>query len=205
MLSKKVRFLIFAKCLLLLCIITRSISVLAASDSLAIALSSPNNTIAQSNSVIPSGGELITPDNAILTASIVGQQHVNTRLIQVTHQDFNNVLEINVSQPRGEFWRSQIQIPTISAVSKDDVLLVRLFMRTTNTLYENGNGFVTVFMEGQAPKHTKYLQREITSDQQWVEYLLPFVVGQSFSAGTFPLKLGLGAGDRAQTAPARVR
>lgn len=148
---------------------------------------------------IPSNGTVITPGNAVLYTQLVGEDIATTAIKEADHPAFSDALEIAINQPSGEFWRSQLHFPINSDMEKDDVLLIRLFFRTINTTYESGNGFVTVFIEGPQPDYEKYIQREITSDTQWVEYLLPLKVGQSFPSGALPLRIGLGAGDRPQT------
>ncbi len=159
----------------------------------------PTNTTPPVVDSIPQGGELIISSNTSQSLNIVGGAVDSNNTIDVSHPEFDSAIEISIANPSGAFWQSQVLFPNTQAVAKDDVLLIRLFFRTTQTLYESGNGFFTVFMEGPAPSYTKYVEREISSDSEWVEYLIPLQAGLDFDAGGFPLRFGVGAGDRAQT------
>ena len=155
------------------------------------------------NSDIPSGGDLVvTSSEALNPVTHLGNANnpaAKVTVVAATHEHFSQALKVEVLNPGGEFWDGQILIPLNKAVAKDDVMLVHLYFRTTKTLSETGSGFTTVFMEGPAPDYTKYVVREIISDSEWQEYLIPVQIGQAFAKGGIHLKFGLGAGDKAQT------
>jgi endo-1,4-beta-xylanase len=150
-------------------------------------------------SVVPEGGNLIiTPQTALVPIDYTNQTG-EISVVAVTHPNFSEALQVEVVAPEGAFWNGQILVPIDQTVEQDDVLLIHLFFRTLATTNESGNGFTTVFMEGPAPNYEKYVEREITSAQEWVEYFIPVKVGQSFAANEFHLKFGIGAGNRPQT------
>ncbi|MGO4893023.1 endo-1,4-beta-xylanase [Flavobacterium sp. W21_SRS_FM6] len=152
---------------------------------------------------IPAGGELlISSSEALQPISYLGDAAnpvAKLNVVDATHANFNQALKIEVLKPEGDYWNGQILIPLNKAVTKDDVMLVHLYFRTTFTTSESGSGFVTVFMESPAPDYTKYVEREITSDSEWQEYLIPVQVAQDFAKGELQLKFGVGAGNKAQT------
>lgn len=147
----------------------------------------------------PEGGTvIITPQTALAPIDYTNQTG-EISIVAVTHPNFTQALQVDVVAPEGAFWNGQILVPIDQMVEQDDVLLIHLFFRTLKTTNESGNGFVTVFMEGPAPNYEKYIEREITSAQEWVEYFIPVKVGQSFEPNDFHLKFGIGAGNRPQT------
>ncbi|MDP5032614.1 endo-1,4-beta-xylanase [Paraglaciecola sp.] len=152
---------------------------------------------------IPAGGELlISSSEALQPISYLGDAAnpvAKLNVVDATHANFNQALKIEVLKPEGDYWNGQILIPLNKAVTKDDVMLVHLYFRTTFTTSESGSGFVTVFMESPAPDYTKYVEREITSDSEWQEYLIPVQIAQDFAKGELQLKFGVGAGNKAQT------
>ncbi|MDP5134031.1 MAG: endo-1,4-beta-xylanase [Paraglaciecola sp.] len=152
---------------------------------------------------IPAGGELlISSSEALQPISYLGDPAnpvAKLNVVDATHANFNQALKIEVLKPEGDYWNGQILIPLNKAVTKDDVMLVHLYFRTTFTTSESGSGFVTVFMESPAPDYTKYVEREITSDSEWQEYLIPVQIAQDFAKGELQLKFGVGAGNKAQT------
>ena len=155
------------------------------------------------NSAIPDGGDrLISSNEALNPITLLGDSNnpiANVSVVAATHPQFNQALKIEIVRPQAEFWDGQLQIPLNKAVAKDDVMLVQVYFRTTYTTSESGSGFTTIFIEGPAPDYQKYLLRELVSDSEWQEYLIPLQIGQDFAKGQLHLKFGLGGGDRPQT------
>jgi endo-1,4-beta-xylanase len=155
------------------------------------------------NNNIPIGGELVvSASEALQPITYLGEINnpvAKLSVVGAEHSNFSQALKVEVLRPQGDFWNGQILIPLNKAVAKDDVMLIRLYFRTTFTTSESGSGFTTVFMEGPSPDYTKYIAREIISDSEWHEYLIPLQVGQNFAKGDLQLKFGVGAGDKAQT------
>lgn len=161
----------------------------------------PSPTPDSSN--IPAGGDVVITENEALQPTSylgdVADPIAKLSLVDASHESFNQALKVEVLKPKGDFWDGQILIPLNKAVKKDDVMLIRVFFRTTFTTAESGSGFTTVFMEGPSPDYTKYVVREIISDSEWQEYLIPLQVTQDFAKDELQLKFGVGAGDKAQT------
>lgn len=118
--------------------------------------------------------------------------------VEADHPAFDQAVRIDVDNPSGAYWNGQLQYPIETGVVEDEVLFIRLYMRSVSTDYETGTGFTTVFLEGPEPDYTKHVEREITSTGDWERYDIPVVMGGAENAGELMLKIGFGAGDRPQ-------
>ncbi len=150
---------------------------------------------------IPLGAvSILDPDttNYTLWAGNSGQVG-NARVVAVTDQTFTHAVRIDVTQPTGEFWNGQLQYAVQQNVNNGDVMLLQVFFRSIETADETGAGFVTAFLEGPSPSYTKYFTRELSSNGQWQEYLIPVQVTDTLSAGDITLLFGFGAGAKTQT------
>lgn len=146
-------------------------------------------------SVLPAG----LPESGGFWAGSNGGEAIGRReFVDVSHSSFERAIRILVDSPSGEYWNGAVQISSTQSVATGDVLLVRLFMRSIESADESGLGLATVFPQGPAPDYTKYLVREITSTDEWVEYLLPFEMTESLPSGGLSLQIGFGAGSKTQ-------
>lgn len=118
------------------------------------------------------------------------------QMVDVVHEAFSQATRISVNNPTGEFWNGQLSFPINTNLSAGDVLLIHLYVRSVENTYESGNAFATVFIENAA--FDKYITREISADSEWQEYYLPVEITQNEAATQLVLKIGFGAGDRAQ-------
>ena len=149
---------------------------------------------------IPEGGISILPPDPIASHTFwAGNNHgpVGSReIVAVEHPDFDKAIRATITNPNGAFWNGQISIASTQGVSENDVLLIRVFFRSIYTEDETGTSFTTVYPQSPAPDFTKYLTRELAEFKAagWVEYLLPFKLTESLSAGDLTLLFGLGAG-----------
>ena len=142
---------------------------------------------------IPEGGISILPPDPIASHTFwAGNNHgpVGSReIVAVEHPDFDKAIRATITNPNGAFWNGQISIASTQGVSENDVLLIRVFFRSIYTEDETGTSFTTVYPQSPAPDFTKYLTRELAEFKAagWVEYLLPFKMTESLSAGDLTL------------------
>lgn len=118
--------------------------------------------------------------------------------VEADHERFDQAVRVNVTNPSGAFWNGQVQYPVNADVASGDVLLIRLYFRSVENTEETGAGFATFFIEGPGPDYTKYAERALSSTGDWEEYFIPVEMPGSESAGELVVKVGFGAGDRAQ-------
>ncbi|MGJ8679084.1 endo-1,4-beta-xylanase [Paraglaciecola sp.] len=152
---------------------------------------------------IPQGGTLISASNPINSASLWagnGAQPVGTMtVVNVEHDDFQQALEVDITNPSGVSWNGQISIPVTGAVEVGDNVLLRVFFRTLNSDYETGTGFTRVLLQGPEPDYYKIINRNINSASEWVEYFLSATVAKDFADGELGILFELGAGDKPQS------
>ena len=122
-------------------------------------------------------------------------------VVPVDHPDFDKAIRVTISNPNGVFWNGQVSFSNSKAVDDGDVLMLRLFFRSISTEDETGTSFTTVYPQSPSPNFTKYLTRELTAFEAdgWKEYLLPFEMTDSLSAGDLSLLFGIGGGVHSQT------
>lgn len=148
----------------------------------------------------PAGGVSIidtNPNNASFWAGSNNGDVGSRAVIDVDHPEFSQATRITVSNPASDYWNGQLSFPLNASVAAGDVVLVRLFMRSVENTYESGASFTTVFIEDNID-FTKFLNREITAAQDWVEYYLPAEITDNHATGEVGLRIGFGAGPRAQ-------
>lgn len=149
---------------------------------------------------VPTGENIISESGLNPTFnSGSGAQPVGTvATVLVDHDKFNQALEVDITHPNGVVWDGQLTIDINQDIAINDVLLLHLYFRTINTQAESGAGFTTVYVQGPAPDYEKFVYREITSTDQWVEYFIPMQATSSFNQDQVDLFFGVGGGDRPQ-------
>lgn len=135
---------------------------------------------------LPSGGTIATSYHAgqnisFWQGAFNGEPVGSMEEVSSDHPDFDTAIRITVTNPSGNFWTGGGRFPIATAASQGDVGIVRLFFRTIQTLAETGAAVSTIFVQG--PANEKSIVREITSDNEWKEYLIPFSFIESYNLG----------------------
>ncbi len=131
------------------------------------------------------------------TGTFNGEPVGNYEEVVADHPDFAVALRVTVSNPSGNFWTGGGRIGIGTTASKGDVGLVRMYIRTIKTFSETGSAVSTVFVQG--PQNEKSVVRELTSNKEWTEFLIPFEFAGDYDAGDVKLFFGMGTGRHAQT------
>lgn len=151
---------------------------------------------------VPEGGTYILAANPLSAASFWegnGSQPVGTsRIVDLTHPQFSQALEVDITNPSGVTWNGNISIGLSEGVKVGDNLLLHLYFRTITSQYETGTGFTRVLLQGPEPEYVKLISRNINSASEWQEFFIPATVTQEFAQGELSLMFELGAGDRPQ-------
>ncbi|MBD5778907.1 endo-1,4-beta-xylanase [Pelagicoccus sp. NFK12] len=158
---------------------------------------------ADAKTPVPEGGISLIPANPLASnfwpGSFNGSPVASSEIVDVNHPDFNQALRVTVSNPAGQYWNGALQINSTADVAQGDILFVRVFFRSIESKDESGVGFATIFPQGpQSAGYPKYLEREITAGQDWVEYMFPFEMSEGRPAGSLSLQIGAGAGSKTQ-------
>lgn len=80
-----------------------------------------------------------------------------------------------------------------AAVSKGDVMLARLSMRTISARQESGESVVYAYFQERHTPYTKSFVTQIGAGREWKTFDLPFVAHKDFTSGEAVFELALGS------------
>lgn len=151
----------------------------------------------------PTGGTLIISDMPVTAATLWAgntSQPVGTKsIVDVEHENFDQAIQMRITNPSGTSWNGQLSIPVTADVKAGDNILLHLYFRTIDSEYETGTGFTKVLLQGPEPEYHKVINRNINSASEWIEYFVSATVDQDFTKNKLNILFELGAGDKAQT------
>ncbi len=151
---------------------------------------------------LPEGGVSVIPDphftlSGVFSAgSFEGRPIAQAEVQAVDHPEFDQAMQVRVTNPGANYYSSAINIYTTGDVEEGDTLLVQLYMRSVENTDESGVSRATAFVQGPGPRYKKYLIRDISAGSEWKLYQLPFVVTNASPAGKLSLHIGAGGTSR---------
>ena len=138
---------------------------------------------------IPKGGE------SVLTKDLMAKHYFGpedkTASLKISGKKNNPLLSINSSKRRENFYQLQLVLPTVTGVSKGDVMLIAFKARTLSS-DNNDIGAFQVYFQKNAKDWEKSISMEIRIADGWKTIYIPFKAGMTLGKGQAALCMGFG-------------
>lgn len=138
-----------------------------------------------------SGGEWMISDNEIATnnkATLTGV--TRKKIAWEGDEPFSEVLELKIASTKPNRWDNAVRFVCPTAVNKDDVLLLVIWMKGIEA--NEGFGNVQHIFELTEDPYTKSLSQGGELDNQWRQWMLPFTSEMDYPAGKNRYQINLG-------------
>lgn len=146
-----------------------------------------------SKAQIPSGGIIMNATSGT-TFQKIGKGTLTE--ISISGQSFTKGLRSVVANDVSNFWDAQIQFPSVSGISVNDVILVSFYARTISSIQETGEGSVTAIIE-HGVSYAKEISQKISIGSEWKQYFASVKSASSWT--TSQVRYALFVGYASQT------
>ncbi|MCB8994266.1 MAG: endo-1,4-beta-xylanase [Bacteroidales bacterium] len=126
-------------------------------------------TSASLYSQVPDGGTTIIKD-PLVNYSRIGVGTLT--LVNITGQSFSKAFRFTTGTNVSNSWDTQIGFSPLAGITKDDIILISFFARTTSSLDETGLGSVTVCIEDKT-SYDKVIYQRVQIGTEWKQYYVP--------------------------------
>lgn len=143
---------------------------------------------------VPPDGLPVLAVGALENFQITGKVPEEGRLekISVAGQSFTRAWRVQTIRQPAETWKLQLTTRTDAPVKRGDVLWIRFFLRSPESLNETGEGHTTFVFETTDSEHAKSIDLTVGAGPAWREFVYPFVCRHDLPAGGGQLSFRFG-------------
>ena len=132
---------------------------------------------------LPAAGTPLLGTDTLAAFQLSGSQRELGKLqtVPVDGQPFKQALRVTTDSAPASETNLQIIAPTLAGVKTGDVVMIRFWLRCTDSM--TGEGFTTFVFEESHPEFDKGAEIRVSSNSQWRECDVPFKAMHDFPSG----------------------